>query len=451
MRLPIPDDWEGEYCRYAVCWPNSPKWKAVLRGLITQAARGWSWDERTGNIKATQAIIVETLDMNLHLPEVIMACNDDNLRLIALAINNLAKAQCCDGVPQGGGVQGQVPDGEGGFIPIYGSSPGIELPPGEAPPDYDGTYEDYLTDKCNGAHSIVDGLIATLHLWANINFTQQAGLTVLLLAALAGIIIIQPYLIVVLIGYLLLSTGINAGLVSLADEIEVRRQEIVCAMVEHDTVSGIIAAVNVIISAAIAAIPATGALAFALRGVAAILLNTDTLDQLFNATIPGVPGRDCSECFPCDAENDLRYEFESGIDGFSINSNFGSDEPLYDGLVGTWDISQQPTERLRVNNTQSIVNTKVFVQKTISHTIRNGDHLLSNATANQTVTLHIKLFTASKSQIAGFAVGSFNNGPIDVDLSAYAGADVAYIGIWVAKQSAAVYYCEFLFVAIECQ
>lgn len=67
-KLEIPDDW-NEADGYTMVWfciPNSPTWRAIARGLVHRLTRGREWDERTGNIKATQAIgwqIWETLCM----------------------------------------------------------------------------------------------------------------------------------------------------------------------------------------------------------------------------------------------------------------------------------------------------------------------------------------------------------------------------------------------------
>src|SRR3989304_9661396 len=111
----IPSDWEGEYCRYAVCWPNSPQWLAVLRGVLALPASGRFWDGHTGTITEAQQVIVETYDTNLHLGEVIMACNDSFLGNIATALEHIAQGMAAQAqaitVTSGGGCG---PPGSGG-------------------------------------------------------------------------------------------------------------------------------------------------------------------------------------------------------------------------------------------------------------------------------------------------------------------------------------------------
>jgi len=53
----IPDDWDGETFQCVeVHWPNSPQWWSILRGMVSEMARGRMWDEKTGSIKDTQEI-----------------------------------------------------------------------------------------------------------------------------------------------------------------------------------------------------------------------------------------------------------------------------------------------------------------------------------------------------------------------------------------------------------
>lgn len=453
MRLPIPNDWDGvSYCRFAICWPDSVQWKAILRGYATQIARGWTWDEKSGDLLATLVAARSTLDYNIELHEVIMACNDGGLSELAAAVKLLASAQCCDGgAPQNGGAQGTVESG-GETYPIWGGVPPVEIPGGEVPPGYEGDFAQYLQDKCNASHAILTGIITTCRNWAYINFAQTAGLVALCIAALGGWVILPVFLVPVLIAGAIGLVGVQAGLVGLADGLESKRNEIVCLMVQSDSSTAIIGGMANIIGSILALIPATGAMAVFLRLVAGLLFNTDTLNQLFNMTTGVWPDQTCN-CNDCDPEQDIINEFETGTDGFAIDPLFGSDIPEYDGVVGIWNVTwESGTQRLRNSQSQAAVpNTKSLMVKAIDHVIGEGDHLISNATANATVTLHISLFTPGKTYIHGFSAGSFNNGPIDVDLSSFAGQNVGYIAIWVAKETAAVYYCEFLMVNIECQ
>jgi hypothetical protein len=300
MRLPIPDDWDGEYCRYAICWPSSEKWKAVLRGLITQAARGWSWDEKTGDIRATQNIIRDTLDKNLHLEECIMTNCDDNLADIAKALTLIAKSKCCeDVVPADGGIQGTVDVGDGTNVPVWGSVPGVDLPVGEVPPGYGGTFGQYTQDKCNAAHAIVSSQIQTLRNFAYINFLGTAGLIAVVGAAVAGWILLPVFAIPAIIAAAIGLVGLQAGLLALADAIEERRIEIVCILLKNNSTDAIISLIIPLLAGMIALLPVAGPVAAALRLIVAILWNTDTINQLFTMQAGFAGPADCSACiFP---------------------------------------------------------------------------------------------------------------------------------------------------------
>ncbi len=146
--MPIPDDWDGlSFCRFAICWPDSPLWRVVLRGLVSEPARGFFWDERTGRVTDVLAGFRQTLDYNLELWEVIMACGESSAALnqIAAAIRLLAANQCCgEAPPDNGGIQIVIQTPAGVTIPIYGSQPPGSLDPGEVPPDYPGTSREYM-------------------------------------------------------------------------------------------------------------------------------------------------------------------------------------------------------------------------------------------------------------------------------------------------------------------
>lgn len=50
-QLLIPDDWDGEnWFGLCVQWPDSEKWRHVLRGLLSHLKRGRAWDGKTGSV-----------------------------------------------------------------------------------------------------------------------------------------------------------------------------------------------------------------------------------------------------------------------------------------------------------------------------------------------------------------------------------------------------------------
>jgi len=293
----IPDDWTGEYCRYSVCWPKSSQWEAVLRGVLVMPARGRFWDENTGSITQAQEVIRETFDNNLHLQEVIMACGDSQLSEIASALRLLAQNQCCgESIGGNGGIQIVIESPGAVLTPIYGSQPPGSLTPGEVPPDYPGTLEEYDADKCRTAAAIIRGTIETMRGWSYINFAQTTGLLLVCIAAVAGAIVMPPAIIPVLIAAAVVTTGIANGLRGLADQIEADFDTWVCYLYEGESVEVIIGFVSDALDAAIALIPATGALAVALKTIALVILNSDTLNQLFSMSQGQGDAYDCSGC-----------------------------------------------------------------------------------------------------------------------------------------------------------
>lgn len=324
----IPDDWvDGEYCRYAVCWPNSEQWLAVLRGVLTMPAQGRFWDANTGSIIPAQEAIRETFDTNLHLAEVIMACNDVGLLEIASAIRSLQSGACCgDAPPANGGIQIIIEGDEGTNVVVYGSQPPGELTPGEVPPDYPGTVEEYDADKCRTAAAMVTAWISSIRNLASINFASSVGLTLAVIAAVAGLIVLPAFLIPILIAAAIGHVGINAALSSLADEMEANYNDLVCIFYTNSTTSVIANALADALDVIIATIAVTGAIGLALKTIALVLMNTDTINQLFTLTHGVGETFDCSEC-------------EESYPSWEIFDGFG--EISTDG-VGHWTATSTP-------------------------------------------------------------------------------------------------------------
>jgi len=304
MKVPIPQDWLGEYCCFSVEWPDSPEWKAILVGQLTAPARGRFYDEKTGNIRLTQDIIRATYDNNLLLPGVIMACNSPELSEIAAALRLIAANQCCAaGPPANGGIQVVVTTPGDATIPLYGSVPPATLPSGEVPPDYQGTVEEYNADKCRTAHLIVSGLVGSLNNLAHFNFAITTGVIVTVLGALAGIIILPEFLIPALIGagiVLVLETHL---LSDLAAAIEAERDDIVCFMYTSDNTEQVMELISDTIDVLIAGLATTTLLGAALKTIALVLVNTDTINQLFTL-VQGLGDVDVS-CISCGSSGEF--------------------------------------------------------------------------------------------------------------------------------------------------
>lgn len=188
MRLPIPDDWNGQdWCKFAICWPDSLKYRAILRGYVTQLARGWTWDEKTGNLLAAIETGKLIRQHNIDLEESIMSCNDGQFLLegmaeIASAIRYASEQGCaCSSSgqqgSQGAGTQPEPP------------SPTITEEGTTEPPEGFDDWGQYRAYKCGMATRIANDLIVDL---TNLTTIQIVGVTLLSLATGLGPLLITP-------------------------------------------------------------------------------------------------------------------------------------------------------------------------------------------------------------------------------------------------------------------
>lgn len=219
MKHSIPDDWDGTFCRFAICWPDSTLWRALLRGLVTEPARGFFWDEETGWVKDVLADFRQTVDHNLDLECVIMTCRDATELIEALNTNFSALTQAIQALQLavtvepanptitvnpanptitvnpaspdinltcapdvnlvcGGGSFGPGGPSSPGYGP-YGQGPIIQPPanpgqttPGSGPGGYNppaswgGQPAEYDEYKCKASYFLVDGYINYVDGWA---------------------------------------------------------------------------------------------------------------------------------------------------------------------------------------------------------------------------------------------------------------------------------------------
>lgn len=324
----IPDDWLGEYCRFAVCWPNSEQWLAVLRGVLTLPARGRFWDEHTGTITEAQSVIRETFDSNLHLEGVIMSCGDGELVLafseIAQSIRYLAdrqfaKPDCCDDITinQGSaGYAGTVVQPVGGnTIPIYGNQPPAILPPDETFPEGFESVEEWDAHKCAIANLIFDGVMYTLGFLAGLNTLNITVLAGLIGAGIAGILVFPPVGLAVMVGAVAALFGFLAMFLEIKNEMTDRREEFVCVMYEAESVAEVISILADLMDIIIAIVTTSGPLAAAIKTVLLLLFNGDALNQLFDASADfSYPDADCAGCAPCEA---FYWETDEELSGFA--------------------------------------------------------------------------------------------------------------------------------------
>lgn len=387
MAVPIPDDWDGEsFCCWAVKWPDSSQWQAIFSGLIETPTYGRYWDENTGSILNTIASFRPAYNYNFVPKEVIMACGDTDianaLNAIASALiqssinvsNSAASSSGCCGdtvIEINGGVQGIAPQPVGGVdVPIYGTQTPLQVPPGTFPPGFDNE-ADYLLTKCQIANGIFDGAVTTLKAFGAISFGQTAGLAALVLAAVAGLIVLGPLMIPLLIGYLMIMIGVTGLLIQTAEEMEANRQDWVCAMYEGDNVSSIIGSLADLADIAIAALGTTSVLGAAIKTILLIIFNSDTLNQLMTKVAAfQYPDADCSVC----EETVNCWEFTETVEGWTAGAEWPSFEPggPFGSVAWTSDAGGMLNLTLQTSGGNQYGSA---VSPTFSHIIQTGDYV----------------------------------------------------------------------------
>lgn len=285
---------------------------------------------------------------------------------LAAAINNVALAlagqnqpstnvDCVDGETVCIVTNNINVDGTDTEDPIDGDfEPGSEIPP-----DGFESMEDYRQYKCEIANLIVDGIIKTMRGMSI--FTAILSLGQVIAAGIAAgtagtVIILTPLGFVALVAAVLavLAAGLGSTtlLFNLADEIEANRQEIVCRLYSsgntETAINSAIDGLEELFSAAIlaAGIPGAleGAAAAFLGTVAANLINSDTLNQLFTLIADvSYAGADCSEC-GTDSDCPFVFQYGSGLwkynnEPFVISSTPGP--PGYHSISAVVDVVEE--------------------------------------------------------------------------------------------------------------
>lgn len=438
MRHAIPDDWDGEtFCRFAICWPDSTLWRALLRGLVTEPARGFFWDEKTGSIRGVLADFRQTVDHNLDLPEVFMACNDQNiataLQAIATALasqnsnsNATAIAQCGGG---GGSssvsnstisVQAFVTLSDGTQWPVMGTQPIATIPPSGYPDGYADQVE-YDADKCAKATKMANDFIASIENFATVNWATGVVGAGVILACLVGLITVPYATIPLLLFALCGNIGITAALSAFADELQNRRQDLICILYEGDTVEIIIVEIAEFLDLVIAFIDPVAAIGLALKNIALWLMNGDTLNALFSsAAKQAYPDADCSSC----EEDVLCWFFTEGLDGFTYRQNFA-----------TWIFGGGSLEWLNLgaaiqNGFGNPGYSGMISPEFGPYTIQTGDVIcvqISNYSSSNNYSEFVGAIINGQEVELSTTFGHLSQGAEEFSLEAYVGQDITQI------------------------
>lgn len=244
----------------------------------------------------------------------------DGMVEIANAIRAIADKPCCNGGVGGdGGLVSSWVDEEGVSHPIYGTQPPY-INDGETPPPGFDTFEDYLTNKCQVANLVFDGWLQTMRNLSLITVFNATGLATLLGLSFAGIIAFPPAAIPIAVGLLLTLGSFVVMFDELADNLQENKESIVCDLYNSSTVETMTAVLADALDVAIALISTTGPIGELLKGVALLLVNSDTLGQLLSG-VAGLsyPGADCSACGGCELSFLVVDGITCGVGDLSAN------------------------------------------------------------------------------------------------------------------------------------
>lgn len=333
----IPSDFDGEYCCYAVMWPSSPEWQAVLRGVLTIPSTGRYWLASSGAITEAQEIVKATFDNNMHLEESIMSCNDpalagiaEGLQQIAIALSEQAAAanNCCTG--NGSGGAGQFPP------PISDVPQGN--PNTDDPPEGFESWEEFFSDKCAKANQIIVELRASLLRVGIINFSALS-LDALAIALTVALTLAVPAAVIIEIVGLLISAGAEIIVASLLTYINDNETDLICALFGAENASQSYDDFHTVLGDAVDIGTADPVEAYAIKTLARYLVNSQVVNSLYLKDLTVVyPETDCSGC----DENCIDCVQRFNSDGDSIANLFApSDwfameslgEPFYSSLL----------------------------------------------------------------------------------------------------------------------
>lgn len=297
----IPDDWLGEYCRYAVCWPKSSQWLAVLRGVLTLPARGRFWDEHTGTILEAQSVIRETFDNNLDLQEVIMSCGDSEigqaLTSIAASLALQVNVGCCDRQGSGGAGTVQPPPS-----PINEGNPSVD-----PPPEGFNSWLEFQTYKCAIAWNIIGQLEADLAQMAVLNF---GGISISSLASIIAVTVITPIPFddIVAIAALLITAAAEIIITTTLSIVNDNEEDLVCALYLGTSAGSSRGAFLSKYAEFVASGVADPVSAFAVNALISYMVGSSTVNRLYEEDLTrNWAEQDCSMCIEAECPELIEY------------------------------------------------------------------------------------------------------------------------------------------------
>lgn len=226
MHVSIPDDWDGQTWGIAsFCFPDSPRWRAAVRGALYVLGRGRHWDRETGIITAAQAVGVQIEE------SLAMDCGQYFDR-IAVALEQMALF--------GGCCPSEYTDAPPADIPPLDGD--LQEEPGSPPPEGWDTWDEYRANICRYAQGYHEQMLQVLR---DIEYYSGLGLVVggaLLAGLLIGIAL--PWALVAGVASAIALYVSQYSLNELVNEFETCLDDWVCAMYTAETVEGALSALK---------------------------------------------------------------------------------------------------------------------------------------------------------------------------------------------------------------
>lgn len=299
--LTVSEFVESVECRETILCLSEREKTVIRKGL--EALR---WPTRYGEyVSPTRFKLSDNTDVInvINGIEAKMSCNDisnslDNLgSQIRMGLEAIARSQCCKGteliVNVNGGINGSLSNGE----VTYGTNPysdaQVTLPDG-----YE-SVEQYKAQKCSLANAMADGIIAMLYGLDTIATFNAIGATTVFILGTIGILVIPEVVIPALIAAISIAWLASGSLYALAQEVENRKEELICILYTTDTPSTAISLVADFFDVAIAALSFSSPVAIALKTILMIAVNEATLSQLYDKYAGFMyPSANCDDCEP---------------------------------------------------------------------------------------------------------------------------------------------------------
>jgi len=346
----IPSDWNEEgdgFQIVALCIPNSPQWRAIFVGRISDLAYGRNYNKLTGTIVDAQAIARNIFE------SMTMTCLDDVLDVLqCICEQNTILAEKSGDTGQD--VEGTLSDGD------------VEVGPDEQFP----TSQAYFDAKCNVANGIFDtirGMVQWLEdnevdLLAGVFGGVTSGLLVAL--ALSGPVgwawALVGSLLVALAGYII---SLSVNFLDLGAALDDTHEE--CVLALFNATNSLTAETNFVLAVEAGSPPISPVES----GLMNIMLSSEMLNQLFG------PRDDVGQYaspgpIDCGAALLVLWDFDADEEGWT----FRDDSTANASATGSYDAGEEALSALQViiaGGSGRITNA-VNVSPTIAQAVTPG-------------------------------------------------------------------------------